>query len=79
MALSLMHSDNRVHRADQQWGGQTDLSADMTGLKHAGILRGDLQTSEEQTRSYTIEIAVPFSFLPASGALFDVESDATPL
>lgn len=47
-----------------KWGFNTDLTQNLTGMKHAQAVRGTLNKSDDKDEGYTIEVAVPFSALP---------------
>jgi hypothetical protein len=48
-----------------RWGADLDPSQNVRGLRHAQIVRGTLNKPGDFDEGYTVEVAVPFSELPA--------------
>jgi hypothetical protein len=51
-------------KTPQQWGATVDPAQNIIGLKHAEIVRGTLNKSDDADQGYTVEVAVPFNQLP---------------
>lgn len=45
------------------WGCVSDLSADVSGLRHAQVVDGTLNDSSDEDQGYVVEVAVPFDQL----------------
>lgn len=56
--------DSACVKAPDNWGGKTDNTATMAGLRSAVVLTGTANTDGDTDTGYTLEVAIPINQLP---------------